>query len=225
MSEPFPREALFASALIDDEAFAEAYETVGARRRARLKGCIAVLYESLGETPACERREQVFRQGFVLVDEDAGPSACVTVVCDDSYPWAEGLLAALMPALVAGARPDVLFRRRHGAVSPFLLTALELAGVEEARLLPDADILDFFRRSASGDGRLVLIGEDFFGGELVLEAHRRGLLCRSLVGLPSGSPDAAMGDGSGANSSVFFWPHLAPSWFRQRSRTANPEGK
>lgn len=233
----------FAACAVGDEAFAEAYEALGAARRARLKRCIAVLYESFGEWPMHQTSRRVFRQGFVLEDEDAGPSPAVVIVCDATYPFAGGLLAALMPALAAGARPFVLFRDTGGGIARPLLAALELAGVEDAWLLDEARLADFFRAvtepgasrgdCADGPARLVLLGGTLFGDELVLEAHRRGVPCRSLFGLPGGAGKASAGfdapggldvlDGADASGAVLFWPHLEPGWFRQCSRRAvNP---
>lgn len=253
MPESVPILTPFADYMVGDEAFAEAYEALGAVRRAGLKRCIAVLYESFGETPVRETVRRAFRQGFILEDDDAGPAPYVIIVCDAFYPCAEGLLAALMPALAAGARPHLLFRDSKGGVAHPLLTALELAGVEEAWLLDDARIQDFFRAAtgpatetasagacaaanmppgmldgapdrtprlhAGAEARLALLGEEAFGEGLILEAHRRGALCRSLFGLPPEARRAREAAATpAAHGPVLFWPHLEPGWFRLRTR-------
>lgn len=232
--------APFAPFAVDDDVFARAYEALGPRQRARLKACIAVLYETFGEPLLDERRERHFRQGFSLVDDDGGPCSGVIFVCDGAYPSPERFLAALMPAVMAGTAPRVLFRRgagqeaveEAGLIAPLLLTALELAGVEDAWLLDDAAILDLFRRTVPDSGtRLVLLAEKPFGDALALAALHSGALCRGLFGCSSGSccgrtpGGSPAGPADGVPSDILFWPHLEPGWFRLRSRRASTSNR
>lgn len=223
MPDSSSKEDRFSGHAITDADFATAYESLGAAKRAGLKRCIAVLYESLGEAPMFERRERRFRHGFTVFDEDIGPASFVLLVCDDSYSSAGRLLAALVPALLAGSLPVVIFRNKSGQVNPALLTALELAGIEDALLLDEAGIFDFFCAKCQGDpaGRLILIGESPFGEALILEAHRAGVLCRSLFSPPVvASVDTVGATGATDPDLLFFWPQLEPGWFRVQNRLA-----
>lgn len=176
---------------LHDDSFAEAYDALNGAERAVLKKCIARLYQVWGETPPKESRTRAFIQGFGL-EESSAPVPYVLLVCELSYPSPAAFLAALMPALLAGVEPVLpcFVPARDGGgmrhVPAALLAALELAGVERAFLAADDAVQDFFT-SLSGRnaaGRLVLLGGAACGESLALEAHRKGLPCRSLTGLP-----------------------------------------
>jgi hypothetical protein len=130
----------FESALIPDERFAEAYAEVADQRRALLKTCIARLWEWFGPCRASEELAvRRWRQGFVSRTSTRPRAACAVFFPPSVGPAA--LLAALVPARALGVG-EVLAVCCGGEppAAPVLtapvLTALELAGVEDALLLP-----------------------------------------------------------------------------------------
>ncbi len=101
MLEPPAYPAWLEAHLIDDTSFERAYEDLGASGRARLKQAIAVLHVFWGEAEERRHTERVFRQGF-RVREDMAPAPYTLLVCDSAYAFPSCLLAALMPAVLAG---------------------------------------------------------------------------------------------------------------------------
>lgn len=174
---------------LDDDAFAGAYESLHARERAVLKKCIARLYQVWGELPSREDRTRTFTQGFGL-EESSAPVPYVLLLCESFYASPAALLAALLPALLAGVEPVlpcfVPTAKTDEDARPVwapLLAALELAGVERAFYAREASIQEFFQGlgDRGPDGRLVLLGGPSFGQNIALEAHRKGVPCRSLT--------------------------------------------
>jgi hypothetical protein len=239
-------EAWFDAHALDDRCMGNAYESIGGRKRASLKLCIARLHEIYGESPLEERRARFFRQEFRLEEEET-PVEYALIVCEAAYPFASAFLAAIMPAVLAGVRrvlPCFVFSSREATgrepAAP-LLASLELAGVERAFAAAGEDLPPVLRSldNTVGQGRLLLIGSPPCGEQLVLLAHRFGLAGVSLPHPPQAgslSPESAAdgrgyggavsSTGTGASQpalfldeghkSVWIWPDLPPSWFRQR---------
>lgn len=161
MSLFYPYPAWLEAHVIPDAPIAAAYEAVGAENRAVLKKTIACLHALWGEQPPFCERMRAFGQGFG-VQEQAQPAPYALFLIEASYPHPTSLVAALMPALLAGVErilPCFIMDANveqnaesrqfpqhpglHAAVTfgggasaafpaPGLLAALELAGVEKS---------------------------------------------------------------------------------------------
>ena len=193
MTHTLPYQLWLDSHALADDCMGAAYETLSGGERAVLKKCIARQHVVWGEQPGRERRSRTFRQGFG-VEEDEGPASYVLLVCQASFASPAAFLAALMPALLAGASsvfpcfvPGPEEDAEPDAPPPApLLGALELAGVERAFTATEAEVLILAEslRALSARGRIVLLGSPAFGESLALHAHRTGVLCRSLTQTP-----------------------------------------
>jgi hypothetical protein len=116
--------------VVDDEAFARAYDAVPDNRRALLKTNIARLFEWYGPSRRISGREAVaWRGGFDSVQFSA-PADYAVVVFDANLASPARLLASVVPPLACGVE-NVLAVRLGGDEWPEpLLTGLELAGQE-----------------------------------------------------------------------------------------------
>ena len=177
---------------VDDARMAEAYESLDAASRAVLKKCIARLYRIWGERPERAVSLNCPDRSFCLECEDR-PADTAVIVCEAGYRHPAAFLAALMPAVLSGARLLLPLFLSPGTAAPLpdartaalpsapLLAALELAGVERAYFLDEDAVLECVRELPPDTARLLLIGEKPFGQRLVLHAHSVGLACRSFV--------------------------------------------
>ncbi|TVM35110.1 histidinol dehydrogenase [Oceanidesulfovibrio marinus] len=153
----------FLDAALSDTPFAEAFDAVGDSRRALLKTAIARLTTVYGASAiAFSSESQGYSNGFTL-SRHVRPAHCAFIVIDEHFASPSALLAALMPALLAGV-PDVAVVRIAGKKAKqwpdSLLCAMELAGQE---LAVDVTMESFHTLLAdmSGSGvtcRLVLLG-------------------------------------------------------------------
>lgn len=180
---------------VNDASMADAYEALGAESRSVLKKCIARLHRIWGESPERAVSLRCPSRGFCLECEDL-PADAAVIVCEADYRHPVAFLAALMPAVLSGARLVLPFFLSPGGSAPSalsgtgappaapLLAALELAGVEHVYLVNEGAALDFVLGLPSDASRLVLVGEKPFGQSLVLHAHNTGLPCRSFVQPP-----------------------------------------
>ncbi len=186
--------------LIADEAFAAAYATVDAAHRAELKLAVARLAACFGEVPAAaEDAMRSMRQGFHLREtKQRADFACI--LWDEESAGPTRLLAALMPAVLAGV-PHILACRVHGGrASAFpapVLAALELAGQELTAdcgmdaLRDLAEHLGGLRRQGR-TGRIVALGQNRFTADvaaMALEASIPARLCpgRVCIGIDGNS--------------------------------------
>ncbi len=174
---------------VEDAAMGAAYEDMGAGGRAVLKTCIARLHLFWGEREAFRTTTRTFRQGFCARVEEE-PASFALFVCPGEYPHPAPFLAALLPALLAGVdailpvfvSPFAKDGASFGPVSPALLAALELAGIERAFVLDDkstAALAEDLGGNRPG-GRLVLLGAPSCREGLVLKALELTLPCLSL---------------------------------------------
>lgn len=156
---------------VEDEAFATAYDAVDASLRARLKTNIALHHSMFGTAPSLQiKRTERTNAGFVM-SERRGSVSWVTLVLTENFASGPRLIAALMPALLAGVSDVQVIRliaeesREGGELgqhSPWpheLLAALELAGQEQVAFAELADVVNYVK-SQSSCGRVVLLGED-----------------------------------------------------------------
>lgn len=176
----------FAEHAIEDTRMAEAYESLGDKGRAILKKCVARHYDVWGERPQREVESRMFRQGFG-VELTQIPAPWALIVCDADYPSPAALVAAIMPALLAGVSQLIpCFLPVGGGISAPLLASLELAGVEEAYAAEEGEAISLARAltEEKGKGRIVLLGRGSSFESLALFAHRADIHCRSLTGMP-----------------------------------------
>lgn len=203
MTAPFSCPDWLDAHALDDARMGEAYESLSASSRAVLKTCIARLHQIWGESPEQAVSLRCPRQGFCL-ERAERPADVAVIVCAADYRHPTAFLAALMPAVLAGARAVLPFfvpsatlasslgpisaslsePGRNGMPAAPLLAALELAGVERAFVLEEDDVLRFLREVRPEASRLLLLGEKPFAGPLLLHAHEAGLAVRSFFLTP-----------------------------------------
>ena len=185
---PFP--AWLDTALATDAVFAAAYDAVDAPHRAELKLAIARLAACLGEVQTdAENTRRTMRQGFVW-HASRRPVDWAVVFWEDGHIGPTRLLAALMPAILAGV-PHILACRVRSAeaksLPPFatpdnapLLAALELAGQELAADISPDMILGLVRhledaQRAGRSGRIAVLGGPSFA------AYMSSMLLKAAV--------------------------------------------
>lgn len=178
-------EAWLEAHVLDDECLGRAYEALVPRERTSLKLCIACLCDIWAERPAKETRTRLFRQGFGL-REETGAVPWVLLACDPVAVSGPELLAAALPALLAGTPrllPCFLLSPREAEPPAPLLAALELAGVERVFAAGEAAVAELLEEleAAAPGGRLVLLGGCGFGRQLALAAHARAVHSLCLV--------------------------------------------
>lgn len=167
MGEPHFLPSWLDKHLISDQAFGQAYESLGDRERGLLKACLARLFDRHPPRPGWRVEETGNpRAGFLTLAHGASLDYAVLVLSPE-FSSPSRLLAALLPLITAGT-PEVLvaFTRAGKAAkdpsppAPALLTALELAGQEQACLLfPEAaSRLAEACRRARGAGLAVFLG-------------------------------------------------------------------
>ncbi|MCC8193064.1 MAG: histidinol dehydrogenase [Deltaproteobacteria bacterium] len=150
--------------LVPDDVFAEAYDVLTPGERAVIKTAIARMAAVRGVAHSASRRAATdMRQGFSL-HESRGPVAWTVVLWDEAYAGPARVLAALVPAMLAGV-PDILTCRVVRDGTPFpkpVLAALELAGQELAAECGPEDALDLAAHCCGQNarGRLILLGRD-----------------------------------------------------------------
>ena len=214
-----------------DEDRARAYDAVSPQLRAMLKKTVARLHSIYGTLPRNLVAEQSF-DAFTL-RQTRQPVSCVFVCVQEKYLYPQCFMATLIPPLLAGVELIVpLFITGESALAPLpqeslegsvngqsapfassaeaqnaLLASLDLAGVEQAYLLPVSEchdaIAEFFATlsgksvgeagqhaaasgpvSLYGAGKMVLLGS-FPGWEtLALLAARLGIPCTVLAQEP-----------------------------------------
>ena len=227
MSEDARHMAWLQEHALDDSVLAQAYESVGAGARSRFKLCIARLHAFWGERPLKEASSRSYPQGFTSVRE-THPVSYAFICCPAGYAYPERLLAACLPALLAGVRyilPCIITSaeavlhsgsqtpaHRGGAGVEGLLAALELAGLEQTVHASEQHVLEGLKlfNTVFGVGRLVVLGDAPLDENFALAAYRMGVPFASCAVNPGEAPlelDAA-------HAGVWAWPELGPDWYR-----------
>ncbi len=150
--------------LVEDRAFAVAYESISPEQRGALKVAIARLGAVYGSPDRLgEERRCSLRQGVDIL-ERSRPVDWAALFWSEEFTSPSQLLAALLPAILAGV-PDILACRVRGTAksSPFppaQLVALELAGQESVAEVGPEMLGDVLRQIAQGNtsGRIILLG-------------------------------------------------------------------
>lgn len=175
--------------LVADSAFGAAYDALTPQQRACIKTGIArmVALEGGGH-PAAELSHRSMRQGFSL-HAQTGPADWAVVMWDPARAGASRILAALLPAMLAGV-PNILaccVAEDGTAVPAPILAALELAGQELVAVLPPEDILTLASHCcesgafAQTTGRLVLLGAHPIFSDAARIAAGRDIPCRRMA--------------------------------------------
>ncbi len=154
---------------VADSLFAEAYEGVGDRRRSVLKKWIARLYLFWGRERVRSRTDiQHWDQGD-MTRATTQPLAWTLFVLSPDFSSPAQLLAALLPALLAGVPRVLVVREENGALFPAeLLVAMELAGQEGVLEMGGRDICGLVRtaRSTRLPGRVCRLGSSSLDASL-----------------------------------------------------------
>lgn len=146
----------------DDGLAAAAYESTPAPLRALLKSAVALHFQLWGEAPAqVTRRVLSPTSGFAWTTGD-GPVSWTLAVLDPAHASPARLLAALIPAVLAGVDLVLTVCPDH-APRPVQNVALELAGLENLYVVPTQvrsgrpGLPELIAElAASGEGRLLL---------------------------------------------------------------------
>ncbi|CAK7068914.1 MAG: hypothetical protein DELT_01787 [Desulfovibrio sp.] len=188
MEFAFP--ARFAERYLPDDAFAEAYDTLAPEERAQIKTAIT---RNIAVQTACACPEtgasvsrKTMRQGFVI-HEETRAADWAAVFWDASYTGWTRILAALLPAVLAGV-PNILACQidsgqadsGRAVVPPAVLAAMELAGQETVAVMASEEALAFLEECAAQNaaGRVVLLGEDTALDDMAAAAARLGVSSR-----------------------------------------------
>lgn len=153
---------------VSDDDFATAYDTVDASLRARLKTTIAWHHSMFGTSPSLsmthtERATSGFSMGHVR-----RPVAWAVIVVTEVFASGPRLLAALMPALLAGIPVHVVrIVEDTEECRPWpavLLAALELAGQELVAVAGVDDAVTYLQAKGGqgnmSQGRVLFLGDD-----------------------------------------------------------------
>ena len=160
----------------DDTLYADAYEDTPAELRALLKTAIAFDFHRWtmndGECVAETRNP---RAGFFRT-ERSRPADWVLAVAAEGFASPARLLAALVPAVIAGVGRIVIVS--PAPFAPAVATALELSGLEDSFVPDDARTADLYEdlRAASPDGRVVV-----FPGNGPLTPGQKDLMHRAAA--------------------------------------------
>lgn len=176
--------------LVADSAFGAAYDALTPQQRACIKTGIARMAAMEdGGHPAAERSDRTMRQGFSL-HAQTRPADWAVVMWDPACAGASRILAALLPAMLAGV-PNILAccaaEGGKAVLPPSILAALELAGQELVAVLPPEDILTLVSHccepgmSSRVAGRLVLLGAHPAFSDAARIAAGRDTPCRRMA--------------------------------------------
>lgn len=173
--------------LLSDEAFAEAYDALSSEERAHIKTAIARMAAVYGtpDVPACKSVKSM-RQGFRL-HERMSPATWALVVWDGAYAGPTRVLAALLPAMLAGV-PNILACRvasedEGRSISSPVLAALELAGQELVACFTPGETAKLIAECAeTGErGCVAVLGSRDYLPTIGREAIGHGVPLRRLI--------------------------------------------
>ncbi|MBR3880776.1 MAG: hypothetical protein IKJ34_04190 [Mailhella sp.] len=164
-----------------DDLYADAYEGSPAELRALLKTAIAFAFHRWPGMEGEQLREyRSSRSGFRHV-EKCEPAAWALVVLGSGFASPARLLAALVPAIIAGVGRIVIVSEAPFAQA--ICTAMELAGLEESFVLDSEQIHRLWSelRALSPEGRLLT----FPDSEGSLSSAQKALLHEAAtLGMP-----------------------------------------
>lgn len=188
---------------VADELFAAAYDKLPDLQRAWLKTCLARHHAVLGDPKESRTVIEHFKQGFEIYrHEEAADWALI--VLDENFSSGPRFMAALAPALLSGVKAVYVLRviqdsildgkakNCSGTTCPqAILVAAELAGLAgqgqffEVSLEQACEFLKTLGQPVAqpvtgqgmknSQGRLLMLGESFWGEALILEASKLGV--------------------------------------------------
>ncbi|MDR2892652.1 MAG: histidinol dehydrogenase [Deltaproteobacteria bacterium] len=213
-----------------------AYETLEPRLRAALKSQIALLHRYHGELEGweCQSRDWLGRE----LRAESTPKSWALFLLDKAYASPSGLLAALMPAILAGVEEVLVCLladedEKNFELSLPISAALELAGVEQVWSLNPAQLSRLFVHlrgmkdcsenagqavepfRGQGDGAVVFLGDWTVNAgtdKFMLDVLRSGLACKCLPGVFETALRLQPG-----NEAFWIWPDLTPEFFRRHT--------
>ncbi len=143
--------------LVSEQELARSYELVNELKRSWMKKHIAYLFSFYGHDYMIERvRSATQRAGFTHEMISAPVSRAAVFFYGHSKAW-NRLLAAVIPAAAAGV--DEIYVFLTGGIEqycPEVLTALELAGIENTFLIDQAQAGSVFRTICSEPGTALM---------------------------------------------------------------------
>ena len=174
---------------IDESLFAKAYAELGAEKRAVLKKNIALLYSFWGQSNEERTLVRHMTEGYTVTCT-AVSAPYTLVVCEANYQHPACFLAAVLPALLAGAGlviPCFVGNEIVAEPNPALLVASELAGLEDSIFVShEHDVLPVLKSLRSlGQGRLLVLGTKPLASEPLLFALENNLPCRAMLHEPT----------------------------------------
>lgn len=175
MAFAFP--GMVESRLVADGVFAKAYDAVTPAERAVIKTGIARMAAFFGPVEGVETHSvTTLREGFCL-HADSRRAPWAVVMWDGAYAGAMRVLAALVPAMLAGVTDILACRVGGGGAFPQpLLAAMELAGQELVADCSPEDAAEIAALCGAADtgGRLVLLGRNAAFDRIAAAALERG---------------------------------------------------
>lgn len=241
MNMPFPK-ILEGKEL---EPASGAYEKLEPALRARLKSQIALLHEAWLPEGRDGGLLRALPDGARLVRQKQARDWALFVL-DEAYASPAGLIAALLPALMA-AVPDIFIIRRGGAAAPLhpaLSAALELLGRDDVYALPpEACSALATGLYTSGSGRVIALGcsineavnlpvcvkigldgvkieaeaLNWLHPGAEITAYKAGETFHAIICARPGAGRTAPLMLDQAHAYMWFWPDLNPDFFRRES--------
>ncbi len=237
-----PLPETLASLLVKEHCFATSYDRLGAEQRAIIKANIAMLSALYGEKQEISCLTRKLPAGYVFKQEEE-PAAFALFFCSSSLDSAAHLLAALMPAILTGVESIVVCfipgkdenttqslietecEDICARISPALLVALELVGVENVFLLRQErhDIQFAKHLCKCGKGRMISVGDSLLASNAFCIGLDNKL---PHIHLPTDSlksekaeriDDAFELSLDDSCQHFWVWPELSPEWFYNKS--------
>ncbi len=195
---------------VSDELFAAAYEQLPDLHRAWIKTCLARHHAACDDPIESRTSIENFRQGFELRKHGEAVDWAL-ILLDEDFSAAPRFMATLAPALLAGVKAVYVLRvfqnsqertgKENGpgtACPQAILVAAELAGLAgqgqffEVSLEQASNFLNMLGKQDAGQGqklinkqgRLLMLGENFWGETLILDAARLGITVWSRGMMP-----------------------------------------
>ncbi|WP_027184919.1 hypothetical protein [Desulfovibrio inopinatus] len=163
--------------ILSEDVFAVSYDTVDDIGRARLKTCMAGLFDAYPPTPTpeiCIAKTSPSGQGTYCIEK---PHDVCVVAFNDRFQSPARLLACLIPAVTARI-PLVLvvgIGMEYANWPPALVVAMELAGIEAVLSLEQEMWATFLTHVAGVSDVCIITPQHSF-----FESHDLASACRSL---------------------------------------------
>ncbi len=117
---------------VGDDVFAKAWEDISPHDRSLLKTAIAFQFHLWNTRDYCETREKHSRREGFATKLHSMPAPWVVIILAPGFSSPARLLAALVPAMLAGTSPIII---TLSTLPSAVCVSLELAGVEDVFLM------------------------------------------------------------------------------------------